>query len=80
VGDIQVHLLEFDPESVCYYDNEEVPVETIQQNLPLLTQKQLLNPKVISDLMDKIFENEAEKLETPSKDDYFDEPDYGDYY
>jgi hypothetical protein len=80
LGDIQVHALEFDPEGVCYYNNEEVSAETLLQNLPHSTQKQLLNPTVISNLMDKTFEAELEELEAPSKDDYFNEPDYGEYY
>ena len=80
LGDIEIHSLEFDPESSCYYNDEEVSAETLLQNLPHATQKQLLNPKMISNLMDKTFEAELEELEVPSKDDYFNEPDYGEYY
>jgi len=78
-GEVTIHLLEPDGDSPCHYDNEEVPLETLQQNLPLATQKQLLNPSTISKLMDNAFQSEAEEIEPPSGDDYADyEPD--DYY
>jgi hypothetical protein len=78
-GEVTIHLLEPDEDTPCYYDNEEVPMETLQQNLPLATQKQLLNPSTVSRLMEEAFQAEAEKMEAPSEDDYAEyEPD--EYY
>ncbi|HEY6436816.1 MAG TPA: hypothetical protein VIY47_09505 [Ignavibacteriaceae bacterium] len=78
ISNVTMHSIEPDTSSPCYYDNEEVSMETLQQNLPLSTQKQLLNPTTIADLMNSSFANQAEKLDPPDPDDYFDEPDYDD--
>jgi hypothetical protein len=80
ISDVEIHLLSPDTESTCYFDNEEVSMETLQQNLPPATQKQLLNPAIIAGHMENGFQDQAEKLDPPSKDDYDDyERDDGRY-
>ena len=73
-GKVTIQSLEIDQDALCYFDGQDVKAQVLTQQISPQAQKQLLNPTLYSNLLDRPFQVHCEDMDPPEYDPEDDDP------